>query len=340
MSIAVLLFGALGALIVLSYAPEILTQGVKVIETEHFRLLYREQSAQSAQQLAGDIDQLSAQVGALVGHPEPIQLDIEFLGAAPNHAGVFTGGKIRVLGEADRGVVAHELAHAHAFAVAGAAAWHQSEHTRFFDEGLANWVAARLEGTEEIPELAAAIHRNDPVSFAMLVEDKVYKRERDLAEVYPIGQAFVAALDPEGGAAVRQCILQGIGAVEKRRITGLSLWAHLAAQCGFDLDRVVRRMERMLVERAATLPPLSKVKATVRAGHLRLDVDGLIDGDGLVCRFRPRGDASVNNYVHTFNRSGRCRIPRESLMGASFDYQVGVELGDEVVYDRWVTVAR
>ncbi|MEZ4321302.1 MAG: ABC transporter permease [Myxococcota bacterium] len=354
LSLVVLALGGLCALALLIRAPELLFEGVEMQTTEHFRMLFRPSDRAHVTAVSQDIEGLSVEVGGFVGHDGPIALDVEFLGAAQNHGGVFTGGKIRLRTDADRSTLAHEMAHAHAFAVEGPAAWHQRHHMRFFDEGLASWVASRVDGSPPIPAIAAAIHAVDPVEFDLMVEDARFQRERDLAQAYPLGEAFVAALDADGGAETRACVLAGAGEVGAKRIAGLALWVLLADRCGFDLDTVVQRMESMLDERGRDLPPLPTLEATVAGTDLAVEArergfteespSPLAEGSRsrgydwqLICRFRDNSDSEVTHYEHKRVRDGRCEIPLWRLSGTTFDYQVGFHYGEDTVFDRWVT---
>ncbi|MCB9669900.1 MAG: ABC transporter permease [Alphaproteobacteria bacterium] len=327
-------FGGIGLLGLLLRAPQLL-EPIAVERTEHFRILYDPDFVAQVVEATDGIDALSARIGEQVGNPVPVELDVELLGAQQNHAGVFTGGKLRLQRGADREVVAHELAHAHAFAVAGPAAWRQRKHTRFFDEGLASWVAARVAGKPGIPRRAAAIHALDPVQLDLLVEDDRWIAERDIAQPYPLGIVFVEALDEAGGVRVRSCVLREIGALGHREIAGLALWVTVADRCGFVLEDVFARFERLLEDAAADLPPLPELEASLQGTALRV-VDRREAGFRLVCRFRSRPDAEVGTYEHVDVVDGRCELPLWQLPEETFGYQVGFRMDDDAVFDRWV----
>ncbi len=342
LSLLVLAFGALSLLGLLFRAPELLGESIAVHETEHFRVLYRPSDEAHVLATVADLEQLSRDVGARVGNDQPLSIDIEFLGAAQNHGGVFTGGKIRLRRDADRNTVAHEMAHAHAFQLQGPAAWHQRSHVRFFEEGLASWVAADLTDRPAVPGVAGVIHAKDPVALDLLVEDDRFSTERDLAQAYPLGQAFVAALDNVGGVEARACVLREVGAIGSERIAGLALWVTLSDRCGFALDAVVVEMERLLDEVAAQFPPGPDLEASVVGEQLVVEQVWPTGTPSMpidvVCRFRDMPDSDVAHYEHVFVRDGTCGIPTWRLSGTTFEYQVGFVLGpDETVYDRWIT---
>ncbi len=338
---AMLLLGLLSLLLVAFTASEELLEPVRSLPSGTLRVLYHPSNIDRAQELADELATLSAEVGARVGNPDPMVLDVELMGAPSNHAGLFTGGKIRVRHDADRFVVAHELAHAHAFAIAGPTAWRHASHTRFFDEGLASWVAAELSGDEEIPAAAGWIRRTDQARFEWLVDDSQLQAEQDLAQAYPLGQAFVAALVDEAGTDAPACVLRQLRDVGGRPVAGLALWVQLAADCGFSLDGVVDAWEDALDRRAETLAPvLPKLHARPIDGGVALHVT---DDSGsewpLICRFRDDVSTPVNRYEHvTTDAGGTCRVPRTQLSGQTYGYQLGfVPPGvDEPVFWPWV----
>lgn len=312
---------------------------VEIEETASFRVLYRGENRDHVIPTIANLDAISAEVAAMVGNPNPLHLDLEFLGAPENHGGLFTGGKIRLREDADVDVVAHELAHAHSFAVSGPSAWHQSKHVRFFEEGMASWTADRRRKAPEIPPLAAAIHAVDPIAFDLLVEDSQFQIERDMAQAYPLGVAFVEALDDFGGVETRRCVLQGIGEAGARKTAGLALWDSLGRRCNFELDAVIHRFRERLETAAETLPEFPDLEA--RVDGTRVLVNTRDGGDWrLVCRFRDMPEAEVSHYVHVDVFNGQCAIPLWRLSGMTFEYQVGFRFDDNVVFDRWTTAPR
>lgn len=328
-------FGGLGALILAFEAPGLL-EPMAVETTEQFRILYRPAYEAQVQASTEGVDALSAELGAQMGQTEPLHLDLEFLGAQDNHGGVFTGGKVRLQPGADRHVLAHELSHAHAFRMTGSGGWHQADHTRFFQEGLAEWVANEVVGEPGIPPRAAAIHALDPVEFDLLVEDERWVHERDIAQPYPLGEAFVEALDAEGGAETRACVLRELGTFGRQPIAGLALWVTVADRCGFVLDDVVARFERLLEEAAADLPELPEVEASLQGDRLRV-VDRNATGLPLICRFRGFADAEVSSYIHMDVDDGTCSLPPKWMLPEkTFGYQVGFRFDGDAVFDRWV----
>ncbi|MBX2802432.1 MAG: ABC transporter permease [Myxococcales bacterium] len=322
-----LLLSGLAGIALVSVGLQSTLTGIRV-DTSHepFRVLYRGVDEAEVRTVTEDLRALARQVAAAVGWDGELPpLDIEFLGAAPNHAGVFTGGKIR-LGKPDRAVLAHELAHAMAFQLTGPAAWHQGDHTRFFSEGLASWVAAEVSGEPSIPLEAAAIHATGQARFELLVEDDLLIEQQDIVQAYPLGHAFVSTLVAEAGAEAVACVLREQRRIGRRTVAGLALWYGMANACDFDLDTVIARWEADLEERAEELPILPRVHARQRyteRGLVLEVVDERYAGLQLLCRFRSDAEAPVEQYRQTNVSNGACLVPTAQLAGATFDYQLG-----------------
>jgi hypothetical protein len=325
-----------GLALVVETAGDML-RGIEVIATRDFRVLHRPAEREAAQAIAAELDDLSARVGALVGHEGRLSLDVEMLGVPANHAGTFDGGAVRLAPDAPTGTLAHELAHAHAFALSGPGAWAHRSSVRFFDEGLADWVEARIAGEPAVPPLAAAIHRADPITLDLLVDDDRLVAERDLVQAYALGQAFVAALDDLGGAPARGCLLRELGQVQARRVAGLALWTHLTSRCDLDLTAVFDHMTTILERLGADLPTAPSVRATLRGDVILVAVDGEPADENVVCRFRSDDSTQVSQYDHVPATDGRCPVPRRALTGLEFDYQIGVTYADGTLYGRWVS---
>jgi hypothetical protein len=352
--------GLFWSMLVIEHAGE-LWQGTRALPSDGggFRILHAPGDEVAAHVVASQVDALSAQVGELLGQRAPLGsqgsleaggrgLDIEVLGAPQNHLGVFTGGKIRLARGTDTDTLAHELAHAHAYALSGPMAWHQETH--FFDEGLADWVQSKITGRDPVPVVVGAIHATGQARFEDLVERERHQARHDIRQSYALGQAFVAALVDVGGPAAPSCVLTELGKAGPRKVAGLALWYGLASRCGFDLDAVQDRWLQSLEEARARLAgPLPRLRASVVTvdGWPRIEVrDELELGWRLLCGFRDGPDAPVNRWLYQQAREGICEVPTAGLSGHTVQYQVGFRLpeggedglGD--VYLEWTDAPR
>ncbi len=318
--------GALMALGLLISHGERMWKGVDVVHSQHFRVLYAPGNEVEAQQVAATVDALSAEVGRLVGHDEPISMDLELLDTPANHLGAFIGGKIRYLGGED--TLAHELAHAHARALAGPALSAQGHATQFFNEGLADWVQVQVVGGDEVSDVAAAMWKVNRTELEEIVDRRRLADKYDPRVAYELGQAFVAALVDTAGPEAPGCMLRELRLVGEDRVAALALWYGLAARCDIDLDDV-RDQWVVRLERASTrLPPrLPKLRARIDHDQGLLDVrDELELGWDVWCGFRDTVDTPPEQQVWMPAHEGRCDIPYGRLSGSRFQYAVGFVL--------------
>lgn len=319
-----------------------LWEGKDALQTPHFRILYAPGEEAAARDVADGLDALSEQVGALVGDPAPLELDVELLGAPTHHLGVFTGGKIRLARSADRGVLAHELTHAHAFQLAGRATWDHRDHVHFFEEGVADWVRATVLGSAPVPPAAGALYATHQARFDELVDSSRHLARHDITQSYLLGQVFTVALVDVAGPDAPGCVLRALGRVPAGRdAPGLALWYGLAATCSVDLDAVQDRWNVLLADAAQALGPIPHLSARwiPASGVLEVrDERGL--SWPLHCGFRDDGDRSPEHWRYVrADAAGRCVVPTEVQVGHTFQYQVGFELPDGgdrgIVFDVW-----
>jgi len=300
-----------------------LWRGVDVVHSEHFRVLYAPGNEVEAAEVARTVDALSAEVGRLVGHDEPIELDLELLDTPQNHLGAFTGAKIRYVGGQD--TLAHELAHAHARALAGRPLSAQGHATQFFNEGLADWVQARIAGEPEVSDIAGAMWRTSRPELEDIVDRDRLSERHDPRVAYELGQAFVAALVDTAGPDAPGCLLRELSEVGEQRVAALALWYGLTARCGIDLDDVRDRWGVRLDEAGARLPAeLPRLRARVdhEDGVLHVsDEAGL--GWALHCGFRDDEESEPEHQVWRPAVEGRCDIPYGRLSGSRFQYAIG-----------------
>jgi hypothetical protein len=322
-----------------------------------FRVLHAPSNEPHAKHMASTVDELSDRVALLLGHVseggEPKrpaasgQMDIELLGTPKHHLGVFTGGKIRLEPSARDRTLAHELAHAHAFALAGPGAYYQRDGTHFFQEGLAEWVEALVAGRAPVGPLAGAIHETGQAHFEELVDAPRHLARHDVQQSYALGAAFVSALVEVGGGEALPCSLREVGRSGSRPVAGLALWHRVASRCGFDLDAVLDHWLSELREARTQIPgPLPRLRVSVQLSgeSPQLEVrDELERGWTLRCTFRRDSDTPRERWTYRKVENGLCEVPRERLSGHTFQYQVGFELpraqdgrGRETLFLGWV----
>jgi hypothetical protein len=304
-----------------------LLEGRDELRTEHFRVLFTPSEEPRARELAAELDDISAAVAQALGVTEPLELDVELLGAPDNHLGVFTGGKIRLAHTADRAVIAHELTHAYAFGLAGRAAWDHRAHTHFFEEGAADWVMSRVTGEAPVPPTAGAVFATGQVRFEELVDSAQHQKRHDITQSYVLGRVFTHALALEAGDEAPGCLFRALGTVEPGTdAPGLALWYTLAATCGIDLDAAQDRWLALLAEAAGALGPVPVLRTRWEADTLVV-TDELGLGWRLHCGFRDDRDGEPSHWVYVpADADGRCAVPARVQVGHSFQAQVGFEV--------------
>lgn len=317
-----------------------------------FRILYAPGHEERAREVAERVDGISRAIARIVGddvqHPSP-WLDVELLGAPENHLGVFTGGKIRLATDASDAVLAHELAHAHAYSVSGPSAWYQSGSIHFFEEGLADYAEATFTGRDPVTEIAGAVADSGQARFEDLVDRQRHLERHDIRQSYELGAAFAAALAEVGGPGALPCVLDALGEVGTEPVAGLALWYGLAARCEIHLDRVLDEWSEDLRRARQRIDgPLPRLRASVvREGGVRVEVrDEEELGFPLVCGFRDGPEAEPERWIYMRAVGGACLMPPLGLSGHSVQYQVGYLLpGSEErslsgVYLEWTPIGR
>jgi hypothetical protein len=314
-----------------------------------FRVLYAPGGEDRAEHVAAAVDAVSAEVGRQLGNPAPLRLDVELLGAPANHLGVFTGGKIRLATSADDATLAHELAHAHAFALSGPGAGVHADATHFFDEGLADWVQARWSGEPAVPRVAGLIDETGQARFEDLVDHARHTARHDIRQSYVLGQVFVEALVQQAGEAALPCVLRALGDSGDTPMAGLATWYSVAARCSVDLDAVQDRWRALLAEARAQFDgPTPRLRAAVvgDGGPRWVNVrDERELGWTLLCGFRSAPEEPVHRWVFFPAQDGRCEVPTTALAGPTAQVQVGFRVpgsvdGLEDVYLEWTDLQR
>jgi hypothetical protein len=298
------------------------------------------------QALLDRLEPLDAAVRRTLGVTTPLSLDVELAGRGRYHAGRYTGGKIRMAWDDEAEVTfAHELTHAYAHTLAGDALHRQHDHLRFFNEGLAVWVAEQAVGTataaDNFRAWAGAVYALDHHHFDRLTEDKARARTYDPFEPYPLGLVFVEALVDTHGPTAPRCLLEQVALLPDQDLMGRALWYRLLSGCHHDLPKILdafeARLERYARRWPAALPRLTATPVE-DDGDVYLEV-----GDAaprpMTCRFRSRPDAKPADLEEVLVQEGRCKVTTMDASRATIGYQLGRPLATGwTVYGPWVEV--
>ena len=326
-----------------------LSWGSDVVDIGRFRVLIPNHvypGRAEAEALLGQLEPLDAAARGVLGVEAPLTLDVELAGGGRYHAGRYTGGKIRMAWDHEAPVTfAHELTHAYAHAVAGDGLHRHHDHLRFFNEGLAMWVAERAVGTSTASDpfraWAGAIHTLGHHHFDPLTEDRQRARVLDPFEPYPLGLAFVEALVDAHGPEAPRCVLTQVGLLPDEDLMGLAVWYRMMAGCRFDLPAVLTAYERRLATYAQRWPAPVRLRSVTPATELGdpvLQVDER-PGEPLVCRFRSRTDAKPADLDERRVEAGRCEVGTIDTHRDTISYPLGLRLPTGwVVYGPWAEV--
>ncbi len=315
-------------------------------QTEHFHWLYRRSLEQESLALIDQAEDINARVAAAIGNEEEFYLDIEILSAARYHAGVYLGGKIRLADDSEAAVLAHELAHAHAYEISGWSAHHQFDHVRFFEEGLADYYENLLfpSDASDSKLMAAAIWKTGQARFDMLVEDDTRSVKHDMTQVYPLGRQFVEALVHVEGKDAPACVLRALGDVGAEDIAGISLWYTMMGACDYDLDAVIAQYHARLEHAAEDLDVLPSLTGqVVREDGVAVGLTVFDENHrdaSLICRFRDEENSELRDYEHRNVGGDRtCDLPTARLSGKTLWYQLGFQLEStgDFVYGEWTS---
>ncbi len=339
------------ALVSPSEISEALLIDTRIVDTEHFRILYPVQDQEAAKKLIDRVEDIEVAVGGLLDTGQVPRVDLEFMGGGRFHAGRYTGGKIRMSldGNAED-TLAHELTHAHAHSLAGDFAHTQHDSWRFFDEGLATWVAGQVVGsTVSISKKhlrAGALFERDQHRFDLLIRDKVRSLRFDSDEVYPLGLVFVEALVALEGKQSPACVSRAFGEVGATPVIGPALWYGAFNTCGYNLDQVVAGYNDLLrgyaMEHSSRAPELSaSVEMIGDEVYLRVGGDR-ISVTRVFCRLKRDEDTKRSQMrVVLSDHDDLCAVPALTLGALSFYYQLGSVLSedDSIIYGPWVSAA-
>lgn len=317
-----------------------------------FRVLVPQALGDSARPLIERMPAIDTGVRAVLDIATPLTLDVELGGGGRFHAGLYTGGKIRMALDGDPAhTFAHELAHAYADQLADGRLRLTNDALRFFNEGLAMWVAdqvtAQPDQSDPFRAWAAAIYTMGHHPIDLLMNDRARARRFDPFEPYPLGLTFVEAFIATAGTPAIRCVLSAVGRLPEDRLAGVAVWAHLAETCRVDLAKVSAAYTQKLATYAERwpMPNVSWLGQPIRTSDglfiaLAADLPSEVEPVPTYerrCRFRSRVSAAVADLDETLAVEGRCAV--QSVIGATntVSYQVGVRLRDGwTAYGPWI----
>lgn len=338
------------------------SQTLQSINTANFVIFHYAQDQEPAHLLSTEAEPLLQEIKELLGASEIAKTQVDLTGESPNHLGIAGWKRLRinssslVNAEERHHVFVHELAHVIAAQQSDGMLDDHSNYTKFFNEGLAEWVSFELLGLEEnrnalFIQAATSWQRLD-----MKVEDFLYWTEfskyYDETLVYALGSVWLTALVDTCGKQAPGKVLNAMARPDApQRLQGIQFWQDLLNNANCDLNIVNNRFNLMMDQLNTLESIVPFLTSAVTSNTKTIEFD-LMLGDGSSPTYkvyiRARDNASVGplgTYTETLiieaGKSAHLSFSRLGLSGKTFQYQLGVEFipGQRPYFSRWINDA-
>lgn len=340
-------------------------------KTDHFIFIYPNSQAKAAEDLIAEADEIHDSVIGFLGAEPQRELVVDLTSASPRHAGTAYWGRIRMNLQAEGlesrlpAVLGHELCHIYIDQLGDNKVADDFNATRFFHEGLASLVEYRFfrppEELAQIRRVAAAAHDREEIRFEDLVSSARLSEEFAAEWVYPLGEAFAAAIVDTWGDEAPSKLIRAFGRPDApSNLGGIALWQDTFQAAGYDLETAIAAFFRMLDETVAehrawldSLPDLRGQLITDDGGRLGIRIRTADSAEGgsvgplqpqrqLLVRFRPGPGTPENEYlVRKANKNGTAWISREHFPGGAIDFQVVYNPKDDdlmmPIFGPWIS---
>jgi hypothetical protein len=334
-------------------------------DTAHFHFTYREPQADRARVVIRAADGAYDEVRRWLGAPDVDTIVADMTEQSDEHLGIAGWSKMRLnLLRAEepeallRHVLYHETTHVFEAALSEGISAARSNATRFFDEGLAEYVAFELRGDlgderEGARRVAALAWRRYRLRFQDLLAPKQFLERHDELLLYPLGELFAAALVETCGREAPREVLRTLASAETpQSLEGFDLWRYALQARRCDVDRVLGRFETSLRQ----LEPLAAETVPVATARLaRREGDALVFEVALGAKpagawpviVRVRSDASASPSAITAGHAridagetATIRVPIPDGAEARVEFQAGARFGiRSALSTRWLSTA-
>jgi hypothetical protein len=339
------------------------------LETKHVHFTYRPMHEAQARFLAGEADQAYVRVRDWLRAPAIETVIADLTDESTEHIGLAGWKKLRIDVRPPkprallRFVLYHELTHVFAAALDEGISANRDAEARFFQEGLANYVAYELlDAPEERAHdrlIAAAARAQFQIRFEDLLNVPAFVARYDEHLIYDFGELWVASLVESCGQNAPERLLRALGSsAGPQKLLGRSLWRHALQQQGCDIDRVLARYEGQLasLRPAARELPAATGRFVRQEGYrLMFDVQAHVDVRPggrptetvpvlIVVRVResprtPPDQIESALVTIAIDQQGQLAVPHPAIAGNSFQFQVGASRNEQeaAVFSRWET---
>ena len=335
-------------------------RGLETILTEYFEISYLRVDQDRARVLAAEVDQLSLSVQELLGATFSERILVDLTDESTNHLGIAGWKRLRVgrraLTNSDERhhVFVHESAHVLADQIADRRLSGHANYTKFFNEGLAEWVSYEILGIEDTRTAlsllaAAAWHRLD-----MRIDDFLYWSSFsalfDENLIYALGESWVSTLAEVCGEQAPGNVLRAIGRADvSQRLSGKRFWQDALQHAGCDVSAVNSRFALTMKELKSASEVIPTVTGAVSFDEFdiifNLSLSSTIPDKSFTVfvrvrdnpRVGPAGIATSTARVKNGN-SVELTIPKGIISGERFQYQLGVEFinNERPYFGHWI----
>jgi hypothetical protein len=326
--------------------------------TSRYRFIYQENQTALVNQLLQVSDAAEERVRKFLDAKSISLIEADLTGSAPHTAGVAHWKTVQMdLAAAGRNVdglvavLAHETTHVYIDYESRSRLDDDFNSTRFFHEGLATYVEYHLfrpaDKLASIRRVAAVMRARRQVKFSQLLDDKDLTRDFDTDLVYPLGEAFVAALARQyGNSAPANVIKAFIRPNAPKSLKGFALWQDIFQSCGYNLSAVEEKFFQVLDAAVADnrqfIDSLPRLRGAVQIIANRISLRAGFNGQApgiIVCRFRPRSDTPARLYEYAYPLIKNTFMVNASVYSdRSFWYQLGWRLpgASQPIWEPWV----
>jgi len=338
---------------------------VLTFDTKHFHFTYREPQADRALVIVRAADGAYDEIKRFLGAPDVDTIVGDLTEQSDEHLGIAGWTKMRLnLARPDeppallRHVLYHETTHVFAAALGEGMSAQRSNQSRFFAEGLAEYVAYELrdelrDEREAARRVAALAHRRYRMRFADLLDPTKFLERYDEVLLYPLGEVFSAALVETCGPESPREVLRTFASAETpQALEGFDLWRYALQTHRCDVDRVLGRFEdrlRKLEPAAAETVPVATARLARREGDalvFAVTLDAKPPGAWPVS-VRVRSDSSAPPSAVEITEArldagdtSEIRVPVPAGAEAHVEFQVGARFGlRSALFTRWQSTA-
>lgn len=345
-------------------SSELSVQALRTFDTQHFRFTYRSAQEAQAKLVLREADQAYQRVQTWLGSPPLDRITADLTDVSDEHLGIagWTTMRLSLSRPMDetllRRVLYHETTHVLAAALTAGLAKDRAIQLRFFNEGLAEFVANELldpksAQREQGWQVAALAHREFRLRFEDLLDPTAFLRRHDEYLLYPLGELWTAALvETCGRTSPAQVLRLFVSPETPRSLQGFDLWRYALQAQRCDLDRVLGAYEqrlRRLAQKATDVPVASATLIGREGDELIFEVSVRAPAPGpWTVSVRVRIDAVADpanaereTTTVSVGKPERLRVPTPEGDSQRLEFQVGARYGEWVTFfSRWQSTTR